>query len=107
MTVTGIPVRHDAPGDRAPIPRAAVRDGGEEGPEHQRCVLLGRRLRRVLFDLGLDQVLDGWVAPTSSGLAFADLPFRQADRLVYVLEDVVGGRPGLTSGPGPAQLRLF
>lgn len=45
----------------------------------------------VLYDLGLDQHLGGWVAATDDGeMTFAPLPLKVAERLICVLEDVVG-----------------
>lgn len=44
----------------------------------------------VLYDLGLDQHLGGWVTATDDGeMTFAPLPLKVADRLICVLEDVV------------------
>jgi hypothetical protein len=56
----------------------------------RRAEHLRRRVMRVLFDLGLDRHLGGWVAATDDGeVTFAPLPVKVADRLICVLEDVV------------------
>jgi hypothetical protein len=76
------------------------RDGWEETKaepaaevQRRRAEHLRRRVMRVLFDLGLDRHLSGWVAATDDGeMTFAPLPLKVADRLICALEDVVRDR---------------
>jgi len=77
-------------------------------PSNTTTQYLTRRLRRVLFDLGLDQKVGSWITPSQERLEFASLSIQQADALVLVLEDVVAGRKRTgTRRPGTNQLRLF
>lgn len=70
---------------------------------------LVRRLRSVLFDLRLDQLLAGWASPISTGLRFQTLTLKEAEALVRALEDVIGYRSPISTHPSPGsrQLRLF
>ena len=68
---------------------------------------LAGRLRRILFDLDLDQRLGGWVTPGPDGLEFTALAIRQVDALVLALEDVVTGRSTSLAAPGLNQPSLF
>lgn len=72
----------------------------------QRAGSLARRLQVALYDLGVD-VPNGWAVPTSDGLAFEDLTFKQADALVRRLEDIAAVHTPSTPGPGPGQRTLF
>jgi hypothetical protein len=76
--------------------------------DYQRASHLARRLQIALFDLGLDQIVpDGWISPTSDGVAFNLLTLRQADRLVRALEDVALDYEAQGPKAGPGQLRLI
>ena len=90
------------PGDAREEPEKA-----EPGPNvPTRSDYLCRRFRRVLNDLALNRLLDGWITGTEDGLAFKTLTHQEADALVLALEDhVVVRRKSPT--PGPNQRRLF
>lgn len=67
-----------------------------------------RRLRRALYDLGLDR-LDGveWCRLDAHGLQLAALDDHQLDSLIRTLEDVADRlppRPRPESGPGQLSL---
>lgn len=71
----------------------------------QRSRSLARRFRAVTVDLRLDGILpDGWLVPSTDGLAFNELPFRQADRLIRALEDLAADYEPESPKPGPNQL---
>lgn len=111
MTTVYAPVRHDPRADHDPGAQRQVAASPPAGREHSgertppTYAALARRLGRALFDLGLDAHLAGWISPTASGLAFAELPVRCADRLVAVLEDL-GSGSGSGSGRAAAGGRL-
>src|ERR1035437_6405784 len=87
---------------------AAVPESPPDAAERQRAGYLIRRLKLVLFDLGLARnIPTDWVVPTGDGLVFGLLTIKQADQLIRTLEDVVTGRPPTSSGPGPGQLSFF
>jgi len=72
------------------------------------AVLVLRRLRGALFDLGLLDVLSkDWVHPCPDGLAFGHLDLKVADRLSASLEAISTGRAGGLPLAGPGQLTLF
>jgi len=69
---------------------------------------LAKRLRLVLFDLGLSESLPkGWITPTAEGVGFNQLSLKQTESLVRTLEGVVGDRLPFTVGAGVKQPSLF
>lgn len=73
----------------------------------QRAQHLARRLRFVLFDLGLDHKLPSWFSATEFGLDFAPLNHKDAQLLIKTLEDVVGFRASSVPRSIAGQQRLW
>lgn len=74
----------------------------------QRAESLVLRLWRVTNLLGLGQIVpEGWAAPTIEGVSFTPLTLRQANRLVFALEDLAIGQRPSSVGPGRGQFTLF
>ena len=67
-----------------------------------------RRLRRALYDLGLESVTGSdWCSFADGYLVFAPLDARRADRLIGALEDIAERLPAARPPvPGPGQLSL-
>ncbi len=75
---------------------------------HNDPTIAARRLRRALYDLGLESVTGSdWCSFSGDTLVFAPLDARRADRLIGALEDIAERLPAVRPPvPGPGQLSL-
>ena len=112
MALIGASARHDHRNDGDGTSQIAERrldgDHASGAVTKRRAVYLTRRLKLILFDLGLDRSVPAdWIAPMENGLAFEELTLRQTDELIKKLENLNVRRQPLTPEPGPGQLSLF
>ena len=111
MVIVTTPPRRDACPDVLTTEVTGPSPIGEDpNPSTGSCPAdyLIRRLKLVLFDLGLDASVPGhWITPVSEGLDFGTLTIKQGDELIRRLEDLAADRRVLASSPGPGQLSLF
>ena len=75
---------------------------------HNDHTIADRRIRRALYDLGLETLVGAqWWGYVDGYLVFAPLNARRADRLIGALEDIAERLPAVRPPvPGPGQLSL-
>lgn len=75
---------------------------------HNDNTVAARRIRRALYDLGLEPLVGAhWCGYIDGALVFGALSPRQADAFTCALEDLAERLPALASPvPGAGQLRL-
>lgn len=108
MAIVSTALRHGSYSESINARNVDTSPGGIESVDNERAASLVRRLRFVLFDVGLDGVLpNDWASPTIHSLAFRALTLPQAEELVRTLEDLAIDRKVKAPTPGPGQLSLL